>query len=188
MKRFKSYSEIIEHYRWNGRLKSIDEIEWIQKAAGMREAIELAGTSRQENGKLFFHQRWLDEEAAASGIRELLANVDDIAATQDFDLLFRFVDALVGGIGGLKEMFVYDIAFRIGAYKKVWPLRVYLHRGTREGAVVMGFDGDRRSIEVDEFPPEFGSLEPHEIESLLCTHKDDLAYVRMLMQQKRKGG
>jgi hypothetical protein len=72
MKRFKSYSEIIEHYRWNGRLKSIEEIEWIQKAASLQEAIELASASRQDNGKLFFHQRWLDEEAAALGIiREL---------------------------------------------------------------------------------------------------------------------
>jgi hypothetical protein len=113
MKKFKSYSKIIEHYRWNGRLKSIEEIEWIKTAPSLEKAIELAGTSRQENGKLSFHQRWLDENAAALGIKELLSNLQDIEKIEDFDLLVRFVDVLVGNIPGLKEMFVYDVAFRM---------------------------------------------------------------------------
>lgn len=52
----------------------------------------------------------------------------------------------------------------------------------------MGFDGDRATIELDEFRPEFRTLEPHEVENLLCMHKDDLAYVHMLMTSKKKGG
>jgi hypothetical protein len=175
MKRAPTYTEIIEHYFWHGRLKALEEIEWMQASDDLPAAIKQATASVQDNGRLFFHQRWLDEEAAARASATLLECLGEIDGTRDFHELFLLVEQLVGEIKGLKEMFVYDVAFRIGAHLRRWPTRVYLHRGTRAGAIALGFDGALPWLEVRQFPREFHILEAYLIENLLCIHKTELA-------------
>jgi hypothetical protein len=187
MKKPCTYASIIDHYKWNGRLKADEEVEWMKASTDLGSAIERAAGSVQENGRRFFHQRWLDQEAAALAKVELLNSFHDIVAARDFHELFLLVERLVSGIKGLKEMFVYDVAFRIGVFVNKWPTRVYLHRGTRDGAVAMGFDGGLRWLEVSEFPSEFRELEAYLIENLLCTHKADLANAYARTLQERAG-
>jgi hypothetical protein len=48
---------------------------------------------------------------------------------------------------------VYDIAHRIGAFLRKAPALVYLHRGTKEGAAILGFKG--KTIDPKLLPPAF---------------------------------
>ncbi|MCE9575762.1 MAG: hypothetical protein K8W52_21610 [Deltaproteobacteria bacterium] len=178
MKKLETYAEILAHYEWQGRIAALDEIRWMRESVDLRDAIVRAAESRKENGALFRHQRHLEDDRAAEGRDLLLAEIEEVAIAGDFHELFLFVEKLVGGVDGLKEMFVYDVAYRIGAFRDIWPAHVYLHRGTRDGAVVMGFDGTRQWIDVNEFPAEFHQTEAHFLENILCTHRDDLAVVR----------
>ena len=69
-------------------------------------------------------------------------------------------------------MVVYDTAHRIGARFGLEPEKVYLHRGTRKGAVALGLDVQRREIEMHELPDAIGQrLKPHEAEDFLCMYE-----------------
>lgn len=74
---------------------------------------------------------------------------------------------------GIGELAVYDTALRIGAKLDLSPLRVYLPRGSRDGAAMLGVDARRPSVAVSELPTAFATLEPHEIEPLLSPPLDD---------------
>ena len=78
----------------------------------------------------------------------------------------------IGGIHGIGELAVYDIACRIGAFLGLSPERVYLHAGTREGARALGLRG--ASVRKMDLPRAFGRLSPGEIEDCLCIYNADI--------------
>jgi hypothetical protein len=78
-------------------------------------------------------------------------------------------------IGGLGLLYCYDTALRMGCRLRFLPLRVYLHSGTREGAIALGIDRKRQTVEIAELPPPFACLDAAEIEDALCIYKSDLA-------------
>lgn len=67
----------------------------------------------------------------------------------------------------------YDIAHRVGIFRKLEPEVVYLHAGTRQGAKELGIRG--KVVSRRELPAEFRSLSPSELEDLFCNYKDALA-------------
>ena len=67
-----------------------------------------------------------------------------------------------------------DTALRIGAKLGIRPDRVYLHRGTREGARALKLDASQATIDVSQLPPAFQRLDAREIEDCLCIYKEDL--------------
>ena len=70
---------------------------------------------------------------------------------------------------------VYDTVLRIGAKLDLFPDRVYLHCGTREGARALGLKWRDPWLKVDELPRELRRLKPHEIEDFLCIYKGEFA-------------
>jgi hypothetical protein len=64
------------------------------------------------------------------------------------------------------------MALRIGARFGLEPKRVYVHAGTRDGA--LGLDADRRTIEMAELPAPIRRLTAREAEDLLCIYKSRL--------------
>ena len=74
---------------------------------------------------------------------------------------------------------MYDLSLRIGAYKKVRPTCVYIHRGAMRGAQYL-LNATRlpAHIRVGDLPAEFATLKPHEIEDCLCIYEDDLHTLR----------
>jgi hypothetical protein len=62
--------------------------------------------------------------------RAALAQVD-LQSAGDFDMLFLAVRETIGGIPGIGELAVYDIAHRLGEYLGIPPIKVYLHSGAR---------------------------------------------------------
>ena len=92
----------------------------------------------------------------------------DVPSFDELHGVVRRVGDLTHGIG---ELAVYDTALRIGAWLGVRPERVYLHRGTREGAEAVRVDHRRSTVAVSDLPSSFARLAPHEIEDCLCIFK-----------------
>jgi hypothetical protein len=57
---------------------------------------------------------------------------------------------------------------------------VYLHAGTRTGARALGLAARAATLDVSELPAEFHSLEPHEVEDVLCIFKDKFTSSRRM--------
>jgi hypothetical protein len=90
-----------------------------------------------------------------------------------FDDLMAISQSVANTIWKHSELTVYDTTYRIGAYLKLQPDRVYLHAGTRKGAGALGV---RRVPYVfrRHLPRAFRRLKPYEIEDCLCIYKDAL--------------
>jgi hypothetical protein len=73
-------------------------------------------------------------------------------------------------------MYIYETADRIAHVRgpAFAPDRVYLHRGTRAGAIALGFDLSTRdkTLRIDQLPRELQSLTAREAEDVLCIYKD----------------
>ncbi len=94
-----------------------------------------------------------------------------IRKATSFDELHEIVREVGEPIYMIGELTIYDTAYRIGCKLGLPPTRVYLHSGTRIGAVALGFHRSRTSISVKELPKPFAVLEPYEIEDCLCIFK-----------------
>ena len=70
------------------------------------------------------------------------------------------LDDAIGHLNGIGELFIYDAAVCVGAKLGLKPNRVYLHRGTPDGAIALGFDRDRTTLSRDELPSAFHRLCP----------------------------
>jgi hypothetical protein len=81
----------------------------------------------------------------------------------------------LNGVRGLGELYYYDTALRIGASLRLMPRRVYLHRGTRDGAHALGLACKADSLDPRDLPKALAVLEPREIEDFLCIYKDQLS-------------
>ena len=89
----------------------------------------------------------------------------------DFAALHRTIDVQLRAVGGFGELAIYDIAQRIGWYRRLEPAEIYLHRGTRDGArlLVPGLAG--ATLSPARLPPEFHALTPPQLEDVLCIYK-----------------
>jgi hypothetical protein len=125
-------------------------------------------------GKRYSHQRRLKRAALKQALRTLLNESGDIEQARDFDDLFRIIKAAVVPIAGIGELYVYDTSLRIGAKLNLFPTIVYLHTGTRIGAQALGLNDSAGTLKVSALPREFRTLQPHELEDVLCIFKDEL--------------
>ena len=67
----------------------------------------------------------------------------------------KIVEACAKQIKGIGELTIYDTALRIGFYLDIYPDKVYLHAGTREGAKrLIGEDKvkNKKYLEMSELP------------------------------------
>jgi hypothetical protein len=96
------------------------------------------------------------------------------------------VEREIGSVQGIGKLMVYDIAHRIGAYLRKSPMLVYLHRGTKEGAAVLGFHGE--TLDPAVLPTAFSQPTPAEIEDCLCIYKDELRDGAHSRTARRKSG
>ncbi len=115
----------------------------------------------------------LDEAA-----RRLVDLAPAIRTAGDFDALHALVARTTSDLKGLGPLYRYDIALRIGYKAGVAPNVVYLHAGTRAGAVALGLDTKRKAIPRDEFPAPLSSFAAAEIEDILCIYKERLGLLR----------
>jgi hypothetical protein len=130
------------------------------------------GLVEEPDGTRYSHQRRRTPAELRRGLKNLLRDIAKLEAAVNFGQLIETVQASVGHLKGLNELYVYDVSLYIGAFKGALPQRVYLHAGTRKGALALKLDAKRRkALDMSEIPEPLNKLEPHEIEDVLCIYK-----------------
>jgi hypothetical protein len=104
-----------------------------------------------------------------------VATARELKACKRFDELHALIERTIHSIVGLRELYTYDTALRIGAFLGLAPEFVYLHRGTRVGARALGLNAKLPYLTVDQLPVELRTLSPAEVEDFLCIYKDYFA-------------
>lgn len=165
---------IVERYIARKRDGALDELKDFQHQPSFRDCVRQAGLARRPDGKRLDHQRRIRPDALRAFAHLLARKERAMRSCQTFEELHSLIGKESRKLWKSAELTVYDTALRIGAYLKLEPQEVYLHRGTREGARALGFDGDRKSIRPDELPREFRCLKPREIEDCLCIYKEHI--------------
>jgi len=138
------------------------------------EALDRATLAKDECGKRFSHQRRLRGSLLRKARSILWDAAKELRRCESFDQLHNLIKEHLKRIRGLAELYYYDTALRIGARLGRMPKRVYLHRGTRDGARNLGLDWRADSLDPRGLPKALAVLEPYEIEDFLCIYKDQL--------------
>lgn len=138
-------------------------------------AIYTAALGKDANGKLNRHHYRIGSEKLQNFASHLQLFEDEILAAEDFHELYKVIFKYkTFQIGPLT---VYDTAHRIGAYRGIYPTEVYLHCGTKKGAMkLLGMKLAKKTMEMKDFPESWqkSGLYPHEIENILCRYKKHL--------------
>jgi hypothetical protein len=152
------------------------EFDWFRSQPTLRDAIENAALAKDQCGKKYSHQ-WRIPRAVLEKAKTILASQEQgINQVASFDDLYSLINTLLESLDGIGELYVYDTALRMGAYLGHFPKKVYLHAGTRQGAIALGF-GRKNALEMFELPDAFQQLEPFEVEDILCIFKNKLSKV-----------
>lgn len=164
---------VVLHYRRWHQARSKAELDLFAAEASLARAVRRAALAKTPSGKRYPHQRRRKSEALKKGAEKLASVLSKIDAATNFAKLLAVVNDAVRTVSDLGELYVYDTALRIGAYKGILPTRVYLHAGTREGAKALELDFERRRVALDTFevPEPLRALAPHELEDVLCIYK-----------------
>jgi len=163
---------IVRHYIREWRPAAEAEREYY-RSKSFDDAIVLAGRAIVENHK-HPHQYRLSKSTLEQATQALAARKSRLRSCKSFADLFTTVEELVGVIPGIGELYVYDTAQRLGANLGRQPTQVYLHRGARDGALNIGMDPNKSTLEISDLPGAFKLLSAEEAEDCLCIYKDHL--------------
>jgi hypothetical protein len=167
-------NKIIQIYVNKFRPHAQAELDWFSDQPSFHAAIENASLALDRRGKRLSHQRRLKRAALRKALTALTAQSRALEGARTFDALLKLVDSAVRSIPGIGELYVYDTALRLGAKLNLFPEKIYVHAGTREGIRSLGLDYKTTSVLPSALPREFMELEPHELEDILCIFKDKL--------------
>jgi hypothetical protein len=168
---------IIKHYKLKSRKPIDSHILFCKAQKSLKEAIEVAGRSIDENNRIHFHQRRVEKSELNRLAEGLLLHEESMKLAKDFDEIYEIVNAVKNEY--ITEITVYDVAQRIGAYMNIFPDKIYLQSGTRIGAEnLLGHLGDKKYLLREDLPipfqrPDF-TLE--DIEDMLFQYKDEFEY------------
>jgi len=135
----------------------------------LAEVIERAGISA--NGKRLPHQYRIKKTVMAEVRDRILEQEEALARSRSFEAVRAIVQAC--SVKGFGELTVYDTALAIAAHMGLYPERVYLHRGTKDGARALGLPYKAGSLSLAELPEPLRNLDPLHVENFLCIYKND---------------
>ena len=165
----RTVGDVVDHFLRNKQnlpQMDYDILRWVRSARGLEQAIMRACLSRDAHGKKYHHQGRVWDPNLRNLAHILTKHLPEIRRCRSFDDLYDVVDKHAPiGIGPVTK---YDVAYRIGHYKRVYPTSVYVQAGVITGAKALGLSTKgRRSIPIDEFPKELRRLPASDIEDLL---------------------
>lgn len=147
----------------------------------LKSAVTMAALGLRADGRRQAHLRRIPQIALEECCERLVSRLELIGRITSFEQLLEFIETVVGRphddedrVHGVNEMYFYDVAHAIADQLGLDIDAVYLHRGTREGAVNLGLDGKLRTLQVDTLPKPLQRLTPEEIEDFLCVYKDEM--------------
>lgn len=130
------------------------------------------------NGKKFPHQYRIPKDKLDAYKNKLLSLESEFMSCKNFDEIYElFKKHKTYGIGTLT---IYDVALRAGQNYDIYPDYVYLHAGTKAGALNAGLIkkyGKNDKLTLDEISKKLKWLKgvkPYLIEDFLCIYKDDI--------------
>ena len=169
---------IAAHYTEHHRRPAKRELDYFRILPTDEDAVSKAALAQLPSGKRHSHQYRVPTAALQESRRRLLDNLPALRKASSFEELFELVEAMVRPIHWIGELAVYDTALRVGARFGLEPAKVYLHRGTRDGAKALGLAHRAKAIELAELPAELRTLTAGEIEDVLCIYKDEFTGLR----------
>lgn len=173
----RSYDDVVRAYQSCDRRCGRKVLAAYRGLPSLRRAVEEASRARIPGDGKHPHQYRAQVATLNAVQRCLLGALTEIQACASFDGLYNLIYRETRHIRGVGELFVYDTAHRIGAYLGLSPKRVYLHRGTRRGAVAIGLEAGQPTLEMAELPSAFRKLKPDEVEDCLCIYEADLRHI-----------
>lgn len=157
-------SDYIRNYRDGAR----EEMEDFRRERTRKASIRRAALSEFRDGRRHPHQCLIPRRLLELAEARLQAAAKRLGSARDFDTLHEIVKHEIGSVHGVGKLMVYDIAHRIGAYLGESPMLIYLHRGTKEGAAILGFKGEK--LDPALLPAAFARLTAAEAEDCLCIY------------------
>lgn len=146
-----------------------EEIKFYKTRTNLEDAVRIASLAKMPDGRMHSHQRRVGKQKLELLHKYLLNKIDEIRNCRTFDCLLQIVGNC--DIRGIRDLTIYDTAFRIGVFLSIYPDNIYLHTGTRIGAInLLGKIkiGSRPFVTKSELPMDLQILEPWEIETFLC--------------------
>lgn len=165
------WAEILRDYDGRHCCDCEDDIGWFQKQPSLRAAIEVAALAKDARGRRYSHQYRIRRQTLEHARAALLAGEVQFTRARSFDAVLAIVTQQLREVRGSGELYRYDTAFRIGAYLRRYPTRVYLHAGTRAGARLLHLEFKKEALEMSEVPVALRRRKPHEVEDILCIYK-----------------
>lgn len=152
------------------------EKERFESIPTLAEAIAKAAESLDEDGNPYSHQRkqwnfadW--RESLKKAVKVLVREEKQFKDCKNFDAIYALVWRLVSPFKGLKKMYCYDVAFRIGANLKLLPKdKAYLHANPLKAAeMIVGREATEKGyLEMSELPEALQKYPAWQVEDILC--------------------
>jgi len=168
---------IIKHYKLKSKKQMDSLILFCMAQKTLKEAIEVAAKSMDENDKTHFHQRRVEKLELNSFAERLILSETSIDLSHSFDEIYTIINSAKNEY--ITELTVYDVAQRIGAYKNIYSDKIYLQSGTKIGAEnLLGKLGDQIFLLRDDLPSPFQHKDftLADIEDILFQYKDEFEY------------
>ena len=179
MKKFNipKLERIIKHYKLKSR-KQIDTlILFCMAQKTLKEAIEVAAKSIDENDKIHFHQRRVEKLELDSFAERLVLCEDSLDSSNSFDEIYTIINSAKNEY--ITELTIYDVSQRIGAYKNIYSDKIYLQSGTKIGAEnLLGSLGGKKFLLREDLPSPFQNPDftLADIEDILFQYKEEFEY------------
>lgn len=132
-----------------------------------------------ENGKKYPHQYRIPNAILDEYKEKLLSLENEFMGCGNFDEIYELFNK--HRIYGIGKLTIYDVALRVSQNYKIYPDYVYLHAGTKAGALNAGLIkkyGKNDKLTLDEILKKLKWLKgvkPYLIEDFLCIYKDDIS-------------
>ena len=143
-----------------------------------------------ENNKKYSHQYRIPRDTLDKYKEVLLSLESEFKECKKFDKIYKlFKSYKTYGIGSLT---IYDVVLRVSQNYGIYPNDVYLHAGTRAGALQAGLikKYDRRDkLTIKEITDKLGWLKNVEacvIEDFLCVCKNDITEEKLKLFLRNK--
>jgi hypothetical protein len=114
-------SVLVRLYRRHNRPDATRENEFLRTLPSLELAIHHAALAIDEEGKRFGHQHRQQRSALERAKHSLAAIAKKLKACKRFDELHTLIEITIRSIGGLRELYTYDTALRIGAFLGLAP-------------------------------------------------------------------
>jgi hypothetical protein len=176
---FASLQAIVDDYRARYEHRVASEAAFFgDDGQTIAQAVARAARSELKCGRMHDHQCRPGRKVMARCVAALAGHEALFEAHRDFAAVHASVRHLLTEVEGAGELIVYDIAERIGWRLRLEPQDVYLHRGTRDGAMILRPNLRGKTMKARDLPAELAGLSPANLENLLCIYKAALRSLR----------